>query len=356
MIICRTPFRISFFGGSTDYPEWYRVHGGATLGTAINKYCYITCRFLPPFFEHRFRLVYSLIENCHTIAEIRHPAARAVLEHLRIERGLEIHHDGDLPARSGIGSSSAFTVGLLQAGYALGGHMASKQQLARESIYIEQEVLRETVGSQDQVLAAYGGLNHLLFPQEGEIQVRPVTLPRERIELLQSHMMLFYTGIKRTASIVAGSYVPHLRDAVRERLMTTIRAMVDEGLDILGRGLEIEGFGKLLHQAWDAKRELGSRVSNPHVETIYEQALRAGAIGGKLLGAGGGGFLLLFAPPAVHGRIRARLSTLLHVPFKFQSGGSQIIFVDPEEDYAAQDNRRAIQSVGAFEEVAGEST
>jgi len=334
MIICRTPFRISFFGGSTDYPEWSRVHGGATLGTAINKYCYITCRFLPPFFEHRFRLVYSVIEDCQMVADIKHPAARAVLDHLRIERGLEIHHDGDLPARSGIGSSSAFTVGLLHAVYALQGHTPSREQLARESIHIEQDVLRETVGSQDQVLAAYGGFNHLTFPPDGDIQVRPVTLPKGRIELLESHLMLFYTGITRTASSVAETYVPHLRDGVHERLMKTIRAMVDEGLGILCDGRDIERFGTLLHAAWDAKRELGSQVSNPKVETIYQHARRAGATGGKLIGAGGGGFLLLFVPPSAQMRVRQELSALIHVPFRFQCGGSQIIFVDPEEDYA----------------------
>jgi D-glycero-alpha-D-manno-heptose-7-phosphate kinase len=351
MIICRTPFRISFFGGSTDYPEWYRVHGGATLGTAINKYCYISCRFLPPFFEHRIRLVYSVIENCQTISEIKHPAARAVLGHLAIDRGVEIHHDADLPARSGIGSSSAFTVGLLHAGYALGGHMASKDQLARESIYIEQDVLRETVGCQDQVLAAYGGFNRLTFPRAGEIEVHPVTLPEERIELLESHLMLFYTGISRTASSVAETYVPHLRDAVHEGAMQTIRAMVDDGLGILCGGRDIGPFGPLLHEAWDAKRELGSNVSNAEVETIYQHARRAGATGGKLIGAGGGGFLLLFVPPSEQVRVREALSALTHVPFRFEFGGSQILFADREEDYAASDRQRVIQQSRSIEIV-----
>jgi D-glycero-alpha-D-manno-heptose-7-phosphate kinase len=354
MIICRTPFRISFFGGSTDYPEWYRAHGGATLGTAINKYCYITCRFLPPFFAHRIRLVYSVIEDCQTVSDIKHPAARAVLDHLKFDRGLEIHHDADLPARSGIGSSSAFTVGLLQAGYALQGHMASQEQLSRESIHIEQDVLRETVGSQDQVLAAYGGFNHLTFSRDGDIQVRPVTISRERIELLESHLMLFFTGIARTASSIAETYVPHLRDGVHERLMKTLRAMVDEGLGILWDGRDIDRFGTLLHAAWDAKRELGSKVSNPKVDFIYQHALRAGATGGKLLGAGGGGFLLLFVPPSAQLRVRKELSTLIHVPFRFQCGGSRIIFVAPEEDYAAEDGHRAIQNLSSFEEIADE--
>jgi len=344
MIICRTPFRISFFGGATDYPEWYRVHGGATLATAINKYCYITCRVLPPFFAHRIRLVYSVIENCQAISDIKHPAARAVLRHLNIEHGIEIHHDADLPARSGIGSSSAFTVGLLHAGYALQGHLASREQLARESIHIEQEVLRETVGSQDQVLAAYGGFNHLTFPRAGDIDVRPVALAKERLELLESHLMLFYTGITRTASSVAETYVPYLRDTLREGLMKTIRAMVDEGLAIVCDGRDIERFGTLLHEAWDAKRELGASVSNPEVEAIYRRARRVGATGGKLVGAGGGGFLLLFVPPPAQLRVRLELSTLVHVPFRFEFGGSRIVLAEREEEYDASCDRIALRS------------
>ena len=180
MIISRTPFRISFFGGGTDYPAWYRKHGGAVLATTIDKYCYITCRYLPPFFEHQYCIVYSKIENCQTLDEIAHPAVREVLRFLEVTRGVEIHHDGDLPARSGMGSSSAFTVGLLHALYALQGRMCGKHQLALESIQLEQDVLKETVGSQDQVLAAYGGLNHISFLENGDISVRPVTISAER--------------------------------------------------------------------------------------------------------------------------------------------------------------------------------
>src|SRR2546430_16338958 len=171
MIISRTPFRISFFGGGTDYPSWYRIHGGAVLAVTINKYCYITCRYLPPFFEHRIRLVYSKIENCQTLDEIAHPAVREGLRYLAIDRGVEIHHDGDLPARSGMGSSSAFTVGLLHALYALKGEMPTKHQLAKEAIHLEQDVLQETVGSQDQTIAAHGGLKHVRFQTDGEIEV-----------------------------------------------------------------------------------------------------------------------------------------------------------------------------------------
>jgi D-glycero-alpha-D-manno-heptose-7-phosphate kinase len=203
MIISRTPFRISFFGGGTDFPEWYREHGGAVLATTIDKYCYLTCRHLPPFFEHRIRVVYSKIENCQSVEEISHPSVREVLRYLKFDRGVEIHHDGDLPARSGMGSSSAFTVGLLNALYALKGHMVNKQQLAKESIEIEQNWVRENVGSQDQVVTAYGGLNHITFLANGEISVRPVTISTERMKELNSHLMLFYTGIARTSSEIA---------------------------------------------------------------------------------------------------------------------------------------------------------
>ena len=349
MIISRTPFRISFFGGGTDYPSWYRIHGGTVLATTIDKYSYLTCRYLPPFFEHRIRVVYSKIENCHSIDEITHPAVREVLRYLQFERGVEVHHDGDLPARSGMGSSSAFTVGLMHALHALKGAMPGKAQLARESIHIEQDVLKETVGSQDQVLAAYGGFNHISFMPNGEIAVRPMTLLRERVRELNAHLMLFYTGIVRQASDVAGSYVPDL--AGRTEQMRLIANFVDEGMAILTGGGDIIEFGRLLHEAWQAKRSLGPAVSNPYVDDMYQRALAAGAVGGKLTGAGGGGFMLLFAPPDTHGAIKARLDQLIHVPFRLEYSGSQIIFFDPEEDYAAAESARSAQVIRKFREL-----
>jgi D-glycero-alpha-D-manno-heptose-7-phosphate kinase len=349
MIISRTPFRISFFGGGTDYPAWYRTHGGAVLATTIDKYCYLTCRYLPPFFEHRIRVVYSKIEHCQTLDEITHPAVREVLRYLAIDRGVEIHHDGDLPARSGMGSSSAFTVGLLHALYALKGYMPSKYQLAMESIHIEQEVLKETVGSQDQVLAAYGGFNHITFLPNGEIAVRPITIAPERLKELNAHLMLFYTGIKRTASNIAESYVNGIDE--RKRQLRIMKDMVEESISGLNGGQDITCFGELLHEAWQAKRSLSSKVSNSHVDEIYEQALAAGAIGGKLIGAGGGGFMLLFVPPSRQDSVRERLNTLISVPFSFEFSGSQIIFFDPEEDYAAEERGRAGQPIQAFREL-----
>ena len=349
MIISRTPFRISFFGGGTDYPDWYRKHGGAVLATTIDKYCYITARHLPPFFEHRICLVYSKIEYCQTIEEIAHPSVREVLRFLDVQRGVEIHHDGDIPARSGMGSSSAFTVGLLHALYALKGQMVSKRQLAMESVHLEQDVLKETVGSQDQVLAAYGGFNHITFAPNGEISVRPVTLSRDRMQELNAHVMLFYTGIKRTASTIADTYVSDIDD--KRRQLRLMRELVDEGVSILGGGQDLVGFGELLHEAWQAKRSLSAKVSNSYVDDIYDQARAAGAVGGKLIGAGGGGFIVFFAPPERHAAIRERLAKLIHVPVKFEFGGSQIIFFDREEDYSAEEQARSARTIDAFREL-----
>jgi D-glycero-alpha-D-manno-heptose-7-phosphate kinase len=350
MIISRTPFRISFFGGGTDYPLWYREHGGAVLGATINKYCYLTVRYLPPFFEHRIRVVYSKIEDCKTLDEIVHPSAREVLRFLDLHRGVEIHHDGDLPGRSGMGSSSAFTVGLLHALYALKGKMVGKRQLAEESIKIEQEILKETVGSQDQVAAAYGGFNQISFSKNDDFSVRPVTLATERLVELNKHLLLFYTGIKRTASSVASSYVTDM-GGKKTAVLHRMREMVDESAGILSGKGDLDPFGNLLHEAWQAKRSLGDKISNDRVDQVYQEAREAGALGGKLLGAGGGGFLLLFAPPETHDTIRAKLCRLIHVPFEFEFSGSQIIFFDPQEDFSEQERQRANQQIDAFEEL-----
>jgi D-glycero-alpha-D-manno-heptose-7-phosphate kinase len=338
LIISRTPYRISFFGGGTDYPAWYRKHGGAVLAASIDKYCYLTCRHLPPFFEHRIRVVYSKIENCHGIDDVAHPAVREILRFLRFERGAEIHHDGDLPARSGIGSSSSFCVGLLHALHALQGRMPSKRQLALESIHLEQEVLREAVGSQDQVTAAYGGFNHVLFHENGEISVRPVTLAPQRLRELEGHLLLFFTGVRRTSSDVAQLHVQNLES--NRRPLRILKDLVGESLSVLESGQDLHAFGELLHEAWLAKRSLSSAISSSEFDELYQTALGAGAVGGKLTGAGGGGFLLLFAPPDRHEVLRQKLARLIHVPFRFEFGGSQIIFYDPETEYVDEERAR----------------
>ena len=328
MIITRTPFRISFVGGGTDYPAWYRQHGGAVLGTTINKYCYINCRYLPPFFGHRFHIVWSKNEVCQTVDEITHPAVREALRFMGIERGVEIHHDGDLPARSGIGSSSAFTVGLLKALYGLKGQITTPRQLAIDGIHIERDMLKEVVGAQDQISVAYGGLNKIVFSPSGEVSVQPVTLTHSRREEFESHLLLLYTGIDRTASDVAKGY--KFKDIEMRALMT----LVDDAVDVLWNG-DLRTFGLLLNEGWQLKRSMSPGVSNPQVEEMYAEAREAGAIGGKLIGAGGGGFMLLFAKPSDQKRILFRLNKLVHVPFKFEYSGSQTIFFEPEEDYSA---------------------
>ena len=328
MIITRTPFRISFFGGGTDYPAWFRSHGGAVLSTSIDKYCYITARFLPPFFEHRHRIVYSKIENVREIREIEHPAVRAVLDWMRWERGLEIHHDGDLPARSGMGSSSSFTVGLIHALNALLGRYVSKDELANQAIHVEQEVIREAVGSQDQVSAAFGGFNRVKFRPDGAFEMALVILPLERTAELHRHLMLCFTGLSRYASEVAKSTIENL--GAREAQLKRMGEMVEEAVRILATpSTPIAEFGKLLNEGWQHKRALSDKVSTSLVDELYETARSAGAIGGKLMGAGGGGFLLLFAPPEMQAKVRARLAKLVHVPFEFEADGSRVVLYQP---------------------------
>jgi D-glycero-alpha-D-manno-heptose-7-phosphate kinase len=349
MIICRTPFRISFFGGGTDYPGWYRSHGGAVLATTIDKYCYLTCRYLPPFFEHRFRIVYRKIETCGSIEEIGHPAVRETLRFLRIDRGVELHHDGDLPARSGMGSSSAFTVGLLHALHALRGEMPTRAQLARESLYLEQDVLNETVGSQDQVMATYGGLRHIKFQTNGEISVDPLILPPARVVELKAHLMLFYSGIARTAADVARSYASDLE--ARRRQLRIMKELVDESIDVLASGTDIRAFGDLLHEGWQTKRSLSPQVSSAEVDALYDRARQAGALGGKLTGAGGGGFLLLFVEPDRQAAVTRALDDLIAVPFQFETAGSQVIFYEPGTDYLEAERLREQQPLVAFREL-----
>ena len=329
MVISKTPFRVSFFGGGTDYPVWYKKNGGQVLSTTIDKYCYITLRYLPPFFPYKHRIVYSKTETVNDINEILHPAVRAILNFLKIDKGLEIHHDGDLPSRTGMGSSSAFTVGLLNSLYALKGIMASRDRLAKEAISIERGILKESVGSQDQVAAAYGGFNKITFSGKDEIKVKPITLAEERIKELESHLVLYFTGFSRYASEVAKAQIEKTPDKKRE--LTLMYQMVDEAINILNnKNRSISEFGKLLNEAWQLKRGLTNKISTPEIDNIYQRALEVGAVGGKLLGAGGGGFMLLFVPPKKQKKLREKLKNLLEVKFNFERGGSQIIYYNNE--------------------------
>ncbi len=332
MIISRTPFRVSFFGGGTDYPAWYQGHKGAVLATTIDKYCYITCRYLPPFFEHKSRIIYSVTEHVKKVDEIDHPSVREVLKFLNIHEGIEIHHDGDLPARTGLGSSSSFTVGLLNSLYALKGTIPTKEQLAMEAIHVEQDLIKENVGCQDQTLAAYGGFNFIEFGGPNHLQVRMVTVGPDRLRELQSHLMMFFTGFSRTASEIAAHQIKNTPHKTQE--LNEIYAMATQALDVLKTG-NILDFGQLLHEGWKLKRSLSEKISTPHIDEIYNAAREAGAQGGKLLGAGGGGFVLIFASPQVQPHIRARLKNLLEIPFKFETLGSQIIFYQPNSGLVA---------------------
>ena len=339
MIITRTPFRISFFGGGTDYPEWISKHGGAVLGCGINKYCYISLRYLPPFFSHRYRVVYSITETCSKVSQIRHPVVKAVCSKYFHNRGVEVHHDGDLPARSGMGSSSSFAVGLLHASHALLGQMTSRLSLAKEAIDLEQNTLQETVGSQDQVLASYGNLNYIRFAPSGEILVRPLTLQSDRVGELLSHCMLFFTGTVRTSSVIAKSYALNL--ATKKNYFLKLPEMVSEACALLtAKKFDVRAFGGLLHEAWEIKRGISRGISNPRIDQFYRAARKAGALGGKILGAGGGGFLLFFVPPERRKRVRLALKNLLEIPFEIDRLGSQVIFYDPETDYRKIDLQR----------------
>lgn len=329
MIISRTPFRVSFFGGGTDYPVYYKENGGAVLSTSINKYCYITCRYLPPFFKHKHRIVYGKEEKVTKISDIEHPAVREILSYMKVNRGIEVHHDGDLPARAGLGTSSSFTVGLLKALYALKGKMVGKRQLSLESINIEQNILKENVGSQDQVAAAFGGFNKIEFNDDNEFQVQPITLTKDKFHLLQNHLMLFFTGFSRTASEIAGEQIKETPN--RKKELKRMAEMVDEAIDILnGNDSDITDFGKLLHESWMIKRGLTNKITTNSIDKIYDTAMKNGAIGGKLLGAGGGGFILFFVNPERQEKLRKKFKNLLYVPFEFDRLGSQIVYYSQE--------------------------
>lgn len=329
MIISRTPYRISFFGGGTDYHTWYQEHGGAVLSTTIDHYCYINARFLPPFFIEKSRIVWSHIERVMSHDEIVHPSVRAVLKYLSIDQGIEVHHTGDLPARAGLGSSSSFTVGLLNAMYALLGRMKPKHDLACEAVHLEREILKENVGVQDQIAAAYGGFNKIILRPNGDFIVEPVIVPQARLESLQSHLMLFYTGVSRTASTIAEEQMKTAQNKKVE--LTAMRELVDEALKAITSGGDITEFGRLLNETWQIKRKLAEGIAPGFVDELYEMARGAGAIGGKLLGAGGGGFMLIFAKPEDQPAVKKALEKLLWVPFAFEPTGSSIIFYDPSE-------------------------
>ncbi len=332
MVITKTPFRVSFFGGGTDYPAWSDVHGGVVLSTTINKYCYITCRYLPPFFDFNYKIRYNEQEYTKTIAEIKHPSVRECLAFTNMNERLEMQHNGDLPAMSGLGSSSAFTVGFLNALKTLQGVPISKMQLAMDAIHVEQNLIKENVGSQDQVAAAFGGFNKIEFGGPEKVRVTPVAVSPATIKTLGDHLMLFFTGFSRHASEIAAEQIKNTK--TKEQELRTMGAMVPEAVKILQAGpTRLHEFGKLLDESWKLKRGLSSQITNSHIDGMYAAARGAGALGGKLLGAGGGGFMLIFAEPKDQPRIKEKLGKFLHVPFRFENTGSQVIFKLDNETY-----------------------
>jgi D-glycero-alpha-D-manno-heptose-7-phosphate kinase len=329
LIISRTPVRISLFGGGTDYPAYYTRKPGAVLGFAIDKYTHVSVGTLSEFFDHKIRIGYSKTELVKEVEEIQHPSIRECLRFMKMDRWLDIHIFSDLPARTGLGSSSSFTVGFLNALYALQGKQVSKQQLAEEACFIEQQLIRENVGSQDQFHAAFGGINMMQFTPDG-IVVRPVILSRAKREALESHLMVFYTGLTRWASEVVKEQIQNTAAKLNDPYLEEMSGMVKEAEEVIIHAPEEEmgqQLGKLLHRGWELKKRLSTKVTNPSIDQAYQKALAAGAYGGKLCGAGSGGFLALFVKPALHDAVRKALDTLLEVKFKIDNSGSTIIYM-----------------------------
>ena len=327
MIISRTPFRVSFFGGGTDLSAFYQDEPGAVVSTTINRYMYITVHQLSPLYEHRIRLSYSKTELVHSAQELQHTVVRAALPMLDIREPIEITSIADVPARTGLGSSSSFTVGLLHALHVFRGEYVSAEQLAQEACHVEIDILGEPIGRQDQYAAAYGGIRYYEFLPGHTVRVTPVLCSQETVDSLRRSLMMFYTGGSRPAREILSRQSKETQNK-RERLRE-MRDLCSEALRILARGDNLVAFGELLHHAWELKRGLVDGITNEHVDSIYNHARQAGAIGGKLLGAGGAGFLLLLVEERNHNPVRTALSDLIEIPFDFESEGSKIIdYVD----------------------------
>lgn len=330
LIISRTPVRISFFGGGTDYPAFYQEHAGAVLGTTIDKYTYISVKsHKSSFFDHRIRIAYSKTELVSLIEEIQHPSIRESLRHQKMEGNLDIHIFSDLPARTGLGSSSSFTVGFLNALYALRGQKVSKQRLAEEACHVEQNLIRENVGSQDQFHAAFGGFNLIEF-KNGQAQVRPLVMTREKKDLLETHLLVFFTGMTRHASEVVKEQIEKTVKRQNDTFLQEMLALVYKAEELMvSAPLEKmpRAFGELLHESWELKKQLSSHISNPLIDEAYSKAKRSGAFGGKLCGAGSGGFLAFIVPPECQHAVREALNGMQEVSFHFENEGSSIIYM-----------------------------
>lgn len=322
MVISKTPFRMSFFGGGTDFCEYYENYGGSVLSATFNKYCFVTVRDFPPFFDHKNQLTYSKIERFDSPDELSHPLVREALKYLH-ESGIQISYDADLPARTGIGSSSSFAVGLLNSIHTLRGRYSDKKQLATEAIYLERELCREHGGIQDQIAAAYGGFNRIDFNKNG-FSVKPVEISEERLSELNSRLLLFFSGQSRFSSEIAKEQTNKLSE--NTETLHKMKALVDEGEKILTSAASLDEFGELLDYSWKMKTTLANNITTDEINSFYETAIKNGASGGKLLGAGGGGFILLYVPEKNQNKVRTALEKYMYVPFSFENEGSKILY------------------------------
>ena len=327
MIITKTPFRMSFFGGGTDMPSYFNEHGGAVISTSFDKYVYVTVRHLPRFFDYTTEVIYSKSERVSSIDEIEHPMVRNAIKMLDMKE-LHIAYDADLPARTGLGTSSTFAVGLLNAFYCLKGKYASKKQLANDAIYLERSLCNEAGGWQDQIVASFGGLNRIDF-KDNKYHVNPIIISPDRKKLLNNNLMLFFTGFTRFSAEIQKSTTVTMQDKLKQ--LAEMYSLVDEAQDVLeNKNRDLDDFGRLLDQTWRLKRQTGSKISTGSIDELYEKGIKAGALGGKLLGAGGGGFLLFYVQSEKQESVRNAFSHLMEVPFEFENSGTKVIYYSPE--------------------------
>ena len=326
MIITQTPFRISFIGGGTDFPDFYKEHGGAVISTTFDKYCYVNVRHLPRFFDYSTELSYAKIERVTEIDRIEHPAIREAMKYLDMHE-LRLTYEADLPARSGLGTSSSFAVGMLNAFYALKGKYADKKKLADDAIYLERVLCGESGGVQDQIAASYGGLNRINFNADG-YEVNPVIISPERKTQLNRNLMLYFTGFSRFSSDIQKTTQKALVD--KEKQLLEMLELVDEAEKILTSKMELAEFGRLLDYTWKLKRGISTGISTDSIDRLYEKGIEAGALGGKLLGAGGGGFLLFYVEEDKQEAVHKAMEELLYVPFEFENSGTRVIHYTPE--------------------------
>lgn len=327
MIITKTPFRMSFFGGGTDMENFFRENGGAVLSTTFDKYCYVNVRHLPRFFDYSTEISYSKTERVTDIDMIQHPAIRNAMKMLDMHE-IRLTYEADLPARSGLGTSSSFAVGMLNAFYALKGKYADKKKLADEAIYLERELCKEAGGWQDQIAASFGGFNRINFSDEG-YEVLPVIISPERKRKLNQNLMMFFTGFTRFSSDVQKADTIGKGDKTKQ--LKEMLLLVDEAEKVLtDRQTDLNEFGRMLDHTWKLKRQTGNAVSTSDIDLLYEKGMKAGALGGKLLGAGGGGFLVFYVEPDKQDNVKNAMDNLLHIPFQFEDGGTQVIHYTPE--------------------------